>query len=280
MNNESNKKLVGMPLLKNYPGDPDEIDWNTISKEDYMEMEDILTKGVKFFDPFLIENFYPQEMFDELVEILNKKRLQDIEYSNQMNKWEQRIEIPKEIIDYALEKIRSVLETEDIHLAYHMFAHHQITDDGRVPRLPLHIDHAPGAYMIDLHIGGNRDWDFVARYENFKTKPNDAIICQPQFDFHYRPSWNSTNEEEYYQALFLHLINKDHWYSPATLAFRDTEKFLNFQEKRRSLFDQAYQKMVYSIGLPDVPNNNTPTKEDTNIHTRKNVNPAKEKENK
>lgn len=280
VSDKTNIELVGPPLLKNYPGNLDDIEWDIISKEDYIEMEDILTNGVKFFDPILVENFYPQEMFNELVEILTSEPLHKVDYSNQMNKWEQGFQIPQKIIDYALEKTRSILGTDDIELAYNMYAHHQITTEGRVPRLPLHIDYAPGSYMIDLHIGGNRDWPFVARYDNFITKPNDAIICQPQFDFHYRPSWNSNNEEEYYQAFFLHLTNKDHWYKKFGIEFRDSEKFCSFQEKRKTLFDQFYLKAVKSLGLPDVPWREVPTAEDTHIHTRTNILPAKEMEKK
>jgi len=149
-------ELIGHPLLRNYPGNIDtDIEWHYISKEDYMEMESILTEGVTFFDPFIIDNFYLQEKFDELVSICNSFDLSKIDYSNQMNKWEQVVNIPQKFIDYAVNKIRDALGTSDIHYAYHMYAHHQITSEGRVPKLPLHIDWAPGAYMVDLHIGGN-----------------------------------------------------------------------------------------------------------------------------
>jgi hypothetical protein len=285
-------ELIGHPLLRNYPGNIDtDIEWHYISKEDYMEMESILTEGVTFFDPFIIDNFYPQDMFDELVSICNSFDLSKIDYSNQMNKWEQVVNIPQKFIDYAVNKIRDALGTSDIHYAYHMYAHHQITSEGRVPKLPLHIDWAPGAYMVDLHIGGNRDWGFVARYENFITKPNQAVICQPQFDFHYRPKWNSQDTDEYYQALFFHLVNRNNWSIPNEsikqnrsdhlnskynfgIDFRETEIFKNFQEQRNLIFNRLYTRSMMAKGLPLPPWDEIPSEQDTNIHQRKGVIPA------
>jgi len=282
------------PLLKNYPGNIDEIDWKYQDKDTYMEIENIFTDGVKFFDPFLVDNFYPQEMFDELVEICTSYSLNNVDYSNQMNKWEEGVEIPQKFIDYAINKVKDLLQIDDVMYAYHMYAHHQITSEDRVPKLPLHIDWAPGAYMIDLHIGGNRDWGFVARYENFVTKPNQAIICQPQFDYHYRPSWNNDDPNEYYQALFFHLIHKNHWSIPKESGianrsqvledkytfshkFRDSKEFADFQMQRRHIFDQTYltilNKLVVSGKTPDVPWKEIPTEEDAAIHQRKGVVP-------
>lgn len=287
--------LVGPPLLKNYPGNIDDIDWRQCSKEDYLEMEEIMTNDIVFFEPFLVEDFYPEEMFNELVELLTSNKLENISYSNQMNKWEEGVDIPQKFTDYAVEKLKSLIGTEDVEFGYHMYAHHQITSEGRVPKLPLHIDWSPGPYMIDLHIGGNRDWGFVARYKEFITKPNQAIICQPQFDYHYRPSWASDNPNEFYQALFFHMVNKNHWSCktekpgvdrPSHLEvsnefgqnFRDTEKFKNFQSQRRYMFENYYLKALYESDAPYIPFDEKPTEEDTNIHERKGVLPKTEKE--
>ncbi len=285
-------KLEGHPILANYPGDIDkDIDWGFMSKEEYLEMEKILIDGVKLFDPFIVDDFYPQEMFEELVEICQSFDLSKIDYSNQMNKWEEVVPLPQKFIDYAIEKVKSLLEIDDVHYAYHMYAHHQITSDGRIPKLPLHIDWAPGAYMVDLHIGGNRDWGFVARYKNFITKPNQAIICQPQIDFHYRPKWNSNDPSEYYQALFFHLVNKNNWSISNNseindrseylnnkynfgINFRDEEIFKNFQNQRLYIFNRKYVETLMSTGAPQPPWDEVPSAEDTNIHQRKGVLPA------
>lgn len=285
------------PILANYPGNIEDIEWNYLDKETYIEIENILTNGVKLFDPFLVDNFYPQDMFEELVEICNSYDLTKIDYSNQMNKWEQGIEIPQKFTDYAVNKVKELLNIDDVISAYHMYAHHQITSDDRVPMLPLHIDFAPGAYMVDLQIGGNRDWGFVARYDNFVCKPNQAVICQPQFDYHYRPAWASKDDNEYYQAIFFHLINKDHWAVSNTSglperdafleekyefgkSFRDSEEFIKFQKQRRKIFDDIYikelNKRVADGSTPPVPWDDVPSESDANIHQRKGVIPRKE----
>lgn len=282
------------PILANYPGNIDDIEWNYLDKETYIEIENIFTKGVKFFDPFIVDNFYPEDMFNELVEICTSNDLTKVDFSHQMNKWEEGVNIPQKFIDYAVEKVKSLLQIDDVMFAYHMYAHHQITSEGRTPKLPLHIDWAPGAYMVDLHIGGNRDWGFVARYENFVTKPNQAVICQPQFDYHYRPSWKNDDPNEYYQAIFFHLINKDHWCIPskANIAdrdpkleekyefgqyFRDSELFNAFQNQRRRIFDEPYLKIANPLiengTMPGIPWDEIPTEEDAQIHQRKGVVP-------
>jgi len=282
------EKIEGHPLLVNFPLPVEEINWEFITKEKYQEFENILTQDVVFFEPVLIDNFYPQDMFDELVSILTKEPLEKIDYSNQMNKWEQGFEIPRKFIDYAVNKAKEIIGTDDIEFAYNMYAPHQITEDGRVPKLPLHIDWAPGPYMIDLHIGGNRDWGFVARYKNFVTKPNQAIICQPQFDYHYRPSWGSSDIYEYYQAFFLHLVNKNHWSCKSDkpgvsrskelnerhnfgLEFRNSEDFINFQSQRRGIFEKHYLSTLLSKDVPLPPFDEKPSEEDTHIHQRKGV---------
>ena len=279
------------PLVRNHPN-PESIDWRYQDKDSYMEVESVLTDGVTFFEPFLVDNFYPQEMFDELVKICTSHNLEQIDYSRQMNKWEEGIQIPQKFIDYAVQKTRELVGTDDIHEGYHMYAHHQITEDGRVPRLPLHIDWSPGPYMVDLHIGGNRDWGFVAGNTNFITKPNQAIICQPQFDYHYRPAWGNDDPNEYYQALFFHLINRNHWSitndNPLqnrskevnekfnfNVKFRDNPEFGKYQIQKRHIFDKLYYQEHYESKLPGFPIQDPPTKLDTAIHDLKNVKPAK-----
>lgn len=241
-----NFKETAFALYENHP-DPDSIEWKFCTKEEYLEVENIFTKNVKFFEPFIIEDFYDEEDFLELKNILTSFPLDKIAYTKQMNKWEDAVPIPQKFFNKALSKIRNVLGTEDIELGYYLYAHHQITSDGRKPVLQLHLDWSPGSYMIDLHIGGNRDWGFVAHDTEFITKPNDAVIVQPEFDFHYRPAWNSDNPKEYYQVLFLHLIRKDHWKNIFGVEYMRNEKFLNFQYQRIHIWQPEYIKLVMDV---------------------------------
>lgn len=273
--------------LLRYYHSPDQIDWRFLDKDTYQEIEDIFTKDVKVFDPFLVDKFFDDDIFNELKNICHSHELSKIDYSNQMNKWEQNLQIPKKFEDLAVKKLKDILKIEDAQVSYTMYAHHQITSDGRIPRLPLHIDWAPGAYMIDLQIGGNRDWGFVAKYENFICKENQAVICQPQFDYHYRPSWGSNDPQEYYQAIFFHIVNKDHWVNDGENSrseylnnkysfgpnFRNTEVFAKFQEQRNHIFYNDYVEYIKSINLPMPPFEEVPTETDTHIHSRRGIVP-------
>lgn len=282
--------MLEHPLLRNHP-DIESIEWRFLDKETYVEVENILTDGVKLFDAFLVDDFYPQDMFDELVSICTSNDLTKLDYSHQMNKWEEGVQVPQKFFDYAQTKVRYLLGTDDVIHAYHMYAHHQITSEGRVPKLGLHIDEAPGPYMVDLHIGGNRDWGFVSRYTNFVCKPNQAIICQPQFEYHYRPSWGSKDPNEYYQAFFMHMINKNHWTVPSEAkwgnrpkeleekyefgqAFRSSQTFAKFNDQRNFIFRNMYINENRISGAPPIPLTETPLGEDMHIHQRKGVTPA------
>lgn len=284
--------MSGYTLFKNHPF-PESVKWDYQDKETYLEIEKLFSDNVVFFKPFLVDDFYPQEMFDELVEICTSNSLDKIDFSNQMNKWEEGVPLPQKFIDYAVEKTRELIGTQDIHFAYHMYAHHQITDDDRKPMLPLHIDWSPGSYMVDIQIGGNRDWAFVAGFDDFICKPNQAVICQPQFDYHFRPTWGSNDPKEYYQALFLHLINDSHWFIPNGVPstrdldfekkyifgkdFRETEVFKNFQLQRRRLFDDVYMKQANHLSekglMSPIPFDDVPSEEDAQIHQRKGIIP-------
>jgi hypothetical protein len=284
-------------LFKNHP-DPDVVAWTYLDKKTYLEIEQVLSDNVVFFKPFLVDNFYPKDMFEELVNTLTSHNLEKINYSNQMNKWEQSMEIPKRFIDYAIQKVGSLIGTNDIQEGYHMYAHHQIDFDGREPRLPLHIDWSPGSYMLDLHIGGNRDWAFVAGFDQFVCKPNQAIICQPQFDYHYRPSWDSKDSGDFYQALFFHFINDSHWFieneksktRDASMEkkytfgpeFKHSDVFVRFQQQRDSMFRNLYKKGISEArsisGLSDIPSDVIPSKNDAKINNRRGVYTLKQKQ--
>lgn len=274
-------------LLK-YHDNPDSIEWKYLDKDTYIEIEDIFTDGVKMFEPFMVDNFFSDKDFKELSDLCTSYELSKLDFSNQMNKWEQNLQIPEKFEQMAVDKLKEILNIDDAQIRYTMYAHHQITEDGRVPKLPLHIDWAPGSYMIDLQIGGNRDWGFVAKYENFICKPNQAVICQPQFDYHYRPSWNSNDPKEYYQAIFFHIVNKNHWsvidgnerseylnnkYKFGN-EFRDSEVFINFQNQRDLIFQMQYIEQISKLKLPMPPWDEVPNTDDADVHSRKNVKPA------
>jgi hypothetical protein len=237
-------------MLENHP-DQSMIDWSHCTRDNYLRFEDMFRKNVLFFDPFLVDNFYNDSDFQELKGILESKDIKDIAYTKQMNKWEDRVDIPQHFFDKAIVRTQELLETKDVELGYYLYAHHQITEDGRKPFLQVHLDWSPGCYMVDLHIGGNREWGFVAHDKEFITKPNNAIIVQPELDFHYRPEWGSNNPSENYKALFFHLIRKDHWRNLYGMELMTDKDFLAFQHQRLAIWQPLYVEHILSVpGLP------------------------------
>lgn len=237
-------------MMENHPN-PESIDWKFCSRDQYMKFEEMFRKNVKFFDPFLVSDFYEKSDFEEVRGILEAKDVKDIAYTKQMNKWEDAVAIPQYFFDKAIKRTQDLLETKDVELGYFLYAHHQITSEGRKPFLQVHLDWSPGCYMVDLHIGGNRDWGFVAHDKEFITKPNDAIIVQPELDFHYRPAWNSDDPNENYKVFFFHLIRKDHWKNLHGAEFQSDSDYLAFQNQRLDIWQPLYVDHVLSVpGLP------------------------------
>ena len=238
-------------MLENHP-DESLIKWDICSRDHYLKFEEMFRKNVLFFDPFLVEDFYEKSDFEEIKGILESKDVKDIAYTKQMNKWEDAVAIPQHFFDKAINRTRELLGTNDVELGYYLYAHHQITEEGRKPFLQVHLDWSPGCYMVDLHIGGNRDWGFVAHDKEFITKPNDAVIVQPELDFHYRPAWNSEDPNENYKVLFFHLIRKDHWKNLYGDPFITDKDFLAFQTQRLAIWQDLYVDHVKSVpGLPE-----------------------------
>ena len=136
-------------MLENHP-DQSLIKWEHCSKDLYQRFEDIFRKNVLFFDPFLVEGFFEKSDFEELKGILTSYDVKDIAYTKQMNKWEDAVQIPQHFFDKAIRRTRDLLGTEDVELGYYLYAHHQITAEGRKPFLQVHLDWSPGCYMVDL----------------------------------------------------------------------------------------------------------------------------------
>jgi hypothetical protein len=243
----NNKDLIyqdtKFALYENHP-DKEGIDWFHIDKSEYLEMEKEFCEDAIFFQPLLIENFYSDEEFLELKSFISGLNLNSIAYTKQMNKWEDSINLPQKFIDIAIQKVKEILNTDDIELGYYLYAHHQMTKDGRQPFLQVHLDWSPGTYMVDLHVGGNREWSIVAHDEEFITKENQAVLVQPEFDFHYREPWASQDPEIYYQALFFHLSRKNHWHKKYGMEYQQSDKFLKFQKQRLYMFEDLYLNMI------------------------------------
>jgi hypothetical protein len=267
------------PLLRNHPN-PETIDWKFCDKESYLEIEKLLTDGVTLYDPFQVDNYLSEEDFAELKNICKSHTLKSMDYNQHLQKWEQQIELPSHLIDKILNRIRAEVGTEDIHLGYYFYTHHQITEDNRRPRLPLHIDYSQGAYMVGLVVDSNKDWPVVAQDRMFTLKENQAYISQPQIYYHWRPHWGNDDPNEYHAILLFHLINRDNWSVPSDnpLQHRSEElnnKFLdfgpgfeknkqydNYRMQQRMIFDPIYIEEHKTSDLPPIPWDEIPTAED------------------
>lgn len=267
------------PLLKNHP-DIESIDWRFCDKNTYIDIEDLMTRDVLMFDPFAVDNFLSNEDFLELQQICKSYNLKNLDYNQHLQKWEQQIEIPEPLLTKIFDKIKKEIGTDDVHMGYYFYTHHQISEDGRRPKLPLHIDYSEGPYFVGLHIDSNRDWDFIAQDKLFTLKQNQAVFAQTQLDYHWRPSWNSNDPNQYYSVLLFHLINRNNWSVPNDSSmqnrdeglnrrfpnlgpgFYDDEDYARFRKQQRFIFDKLYVEWHSQSDLPPIPWEDIPTAED------------------
>lgn len=267
------------PLLVNHP-DINSIKWDICDKDKYEEFENLLTDGVKMFDPFQVNDFFSEEDFKELKNVCMSNSLKSLDYNQHLNKWEQQIQIPQHLIDKALDKVKKLIGVEDIHMGYYYYTHHQISEDGRSPKLPLHIDYSQGPYMLGIVISKNMDWEIIAQDKVFYLEENQAYISQPQHDYHWRPKWNITDPDRYHSILLFHFINRNNWSVPNDSPLQQRSERINnkfpdfgpnfvfnedydlYRRQQRVIFDPIYINDHANSNLPPIPWEERPTPED------------------
>jgi hypothetical protein len=239
-------------FLENHP-DLSKIKWIFCSKDKYLKFEEMFKLNAIFFDSFLIDSFFDKNEFDELKQILMNSKLKENSYKKTMNRWQNNKVTPKKFLDKATTKLQDLLKTKDIELAYDSYVHYQKQVGGQDPLLPVHIDWSAGSYIIDLHIGGNKDWELVVHDKNFTTNLNQAVIFQPEFDFHYRSKWVNAKNDNYYQALFLNFKRKDHWQNIFGIDYVNDKDFILFQKQRMFIWKDLYIQYIKNNPLLPKP---------------------------
>jgi hypothetical protein len=230
-------------FLENHP-DLSKIKWIFCSKDQYLKFEEMFRLNAIFFDSFLVDCFFDKDEFDELNNILVNSELKENLYIKKMNRWQNNTVTPKKFLDKATIKVQDLLKTKDVELAFDSYVHYQKQTDGEDPCLPVHLDWSPGSYIVDLRIGGNKDWELIVHDKKFMTKSNQAIIFQPEFDFHYRPKWVDGNANNYYQALFLNFKRKNHWQNIFGIDYVNDKNFILFQQQRMFIWKDLYIEYI------------------------------------
>jgi hypothetical protein len=271
--------------------DPDQIEWKFLDKKTYLKIEEAYIADTQFFDSFTVDNFLSREDLMHVQNVLNKQDLSKMNYVRDMNKWSEPLFLSTKVKENILKKMKEVLNNDDIQLQDYFYSHHQVTSTGRVPRLPVHIDWVPGTYVVDIRIGGNLDWEFVHGLNSHNLKINQAVICQPEFDYHYRPAWPGKNNEDFHQSVFLHMTKKNHWSltdsessgrNPELVkelglgpSFCTSELFSKWRKQTGHIFKQKYLDDTVRLGLPEYQKDDLPTKEDMSITIESGVTPIK-----
>jgi hypothetical protein len=218
------------------------------------ELKILMDSGVKVKKPFLVDNFLSEEDFLELKNFLQSYDYKSLDFSDIMNKYEQTVDVSSSLVKKVDERARELFGSATMIPAYHMFAHHQITEDGDVPLLSLHLDESPGTYVVDLIIDYSVEWPIVIDKQIFYPKPNQAVLFYAEDQMHYRPKWPSDSREDFYQAIFFHYTEPDHWSKRLGISHRESQEAqLYFKNKRNEAYRHYFMNKSSTYSLPEIP---------------------------
>ena len=217
-------------------------------------MRNTMTSGVSVKPAFIIDNFLPEEDFQKLKNLVQSNNYRSLDFSDIMNKYEETVDIGGDIPKKVDELARKYFESETMIPAYHMFAHHEITENGDTPLLPLHLDESPGTYVVDLIIDYSVEWPIVIDKQIFTPKPNQAVLFYAEDQLHYRPHWPSKSPDDFYQAIFFHYIEPNHWSKTLGIGHRTSDEAQEFfREKRIAAHKAFWSTGINPNTLPTIP---------------------------
>jgi len=173
-------------------------------------------------------NFFDNETFNKIKKCVFEK----IEYPNildygqEFKRYYKIVFLPDDIKNMLLEKAKKETKDDSLEIIYTQIVKYQIKD-GNIPELRKHKDVVTGEWVMDIVVDGTIDWPIVIENESFSNIPNSVSFIKGEEDFHWRPDFPSSNEEDYLLLLFVHLANKDSKYAQVSRSiFEMKEKTL------------------------------------------------------
>jgi len=155
-----------------------------------------------------------------------------IEYANSFKRYYSVVFLPENIKEKILSMAKKETGDDSLDVVYSQIVKYQIKD-GVVPVLPRHKDEVTGEWVVDIVIDGTVNWPLIIEDKSFDNLPNSVIFIKGEDEFHERPDFPSSSEDDYLLLLFVHLANKDSKY------MRVAKEIFGMSEKDRDSFLKA-----------------------------------------
>jgi hypothetical protein len=178
-------------------------------------------------------NFFDILTFDKIKKfVFEKIKELDFVYGEEFKRYYRLVFLPEDIKNILLNKARQETGDEFLEVIYAQIVKYKIKD-GIIPELGKHKDIVTGEWVMDIVIDSTLDWPLIVEDKIFQNSINSISFIKGEEDFHWRPDFPSTNEEDYVLLLFVHLANKDTEY------YRISQQIFNMKENALNSFLKA-----------------------------------------
>ncbi|MFM9052278.1 MAG: 2OG-Fe(II) oxygenase [Bacteroidota bacterium] len=201
--------------------------------------------------PHIVHNYLSKKNFKKLKTVALKK-LETSPYDPLIARYTGSIEIPDEINEELLSKIRTICGRDDMLVAYNFLVKYQIKDQC-VPHLWEHVDQNGSHVSVNMTIAKSTDWKLIVERQTFELEENSAVVFLGQEHDHARPGYPSNDPEDYVIQLFLEYATPDHW----IIKEKDSDKKNGMAEFGRDGDIRFFNRHRY-FPLPDPPGPNPP----------------------
>lgn len=169
-------------------------------------------------EPFVIENFFSDEMYGRVKSAVDKLRLGPDgphQYHTMIGRYESGISLSPDIEQYCLDKARELFSDQSLEKAYFYIVRYQKVN-GCIPHLWEHTDQNGTQTTIDFTVENTADWDLVVEGNRYKQPNNSGVIFAGQQHWHARPPYPTDDESLYTTVIFMHFTQPDHWIQKET----------------------------------------------------------------
>lgn len=158
---------------------------------------------------FSVENFLDESLLKQVTEFANNQLVKSdsVKYAGNYGRSYVILQIPETLKPDLLAKARAGFDIDDLDIVYAQVVKYQIKD-GRVPKLDMHLDKLFCTHTLDIILDTNMEWSLIVEDKIFPSTKNSAVFLKGDEEYHSRPEFPSTSEDDYVLAIFLHMARE------------------------------------------------------------------------
>lgn len=177
-----------------------------------------------------MKSFYKESLFKDNDFNLIKSSVidhiessKDFSYTKIYGRYWNTIHFPKDIEQLLIETARSNFNIDNLEIVYTQCVKYQIVD-GVMPSLGNHVDDFYATHTLNIIIDSTLNWPLTVEGVDFPSITNSAVFLKGDEDFHSRPEYPSSSENDYVIAIFVNLAPSDSEIIKKSRAFRSLPK--------------------------------------------------------